>query len=87
MRKRPVAGGSPHTREVALSETGCAFSPLETYDPKTLPVPRRRVRAWDTYFIFSPRCALTLTVSNQENVGADSITLWDFDEKRDFRCS
>ena len=82
MRKRPVAGGSPHTREDALSETGCAFSPLKTYDPKALPVPRRRVRVWDTYFIFSPRCALTLTVSNQGNVEADSITLWDFDEKR-----
>ncbi|MGI6726064.1 MAG: DUF2804 domain-containing protein [Christensenellales bacterium] len=82
MQHRILSQGPLHRTDGALSETGYSTSLMKTYDRKLIKAPRWRIKEWDYYLVCNDSFALALTIADNGYMGLDSVSLLDFDTKR-----
>ena len=82
MQHRLLIEGPLHQTNGKLSEIGYATSLMKSYDRKRIKAPQWRIKEWDYYLIANDFFALALTVSDNGYLGLDSISLIDFQNKR-----
>ncbi|MDI9521366.1 MAG: DUF2804 domain-containing protein [Bacillota bacterium] len=82
MQHRILIEGPLHQTNGQLSETGYATSLMKSYDRKRIKAPKWRIKEWDYYLITSEDYALALTIADNAYMGMDSVSLIDFQNKR-----
>ena len=82
MQHRILSQGPLHLADGTLSETGYATSLMKTYDRNRIKAPKWRIKEWDYYLVCNDRFALALTIADNGYMGLDSVSLLDFDTKR-----
>jgi len=65
-----------------LREPGFARRPLPVYDRSAVRAGALRIKEWDYYLITDGRIGLALTIADNGYMGLDSVSLLDFDERR-----
>lgn len=70
-----------------LTEPGYAKRMLWDYRRSAVKAGKLRIKEWDYYYIGNDRCGLALTVADNSYMGLDSISLLDFQERRQITAS
>ena len=82
MQNRIITPGPLHDEQGHLTETGYATEPIKTYDRGRIKAGRLRIKEWDYYAVCTDRFALALTIDHNGYMTMDSISLLDFEKKR-----
>ena len=83
MQRRVTAPGPLLDGQGRLTEPGWATSLVKQYERDKIKKSALRVKEWDYYCVVSDRYALALTVADNGYMGLDSVSLMDFDERRE----
>lgn len=75
------------TEQGTLREPGWATRPLLVYDRSAIRAPRSRIKEWDYYLITNRHHALALTIDDNSYMGLYSVSLLDFDNRREHTAS
>ena len=83
MQRRVTAPGPLLDGQGRLAEPGWATSLVKQYERDKIKKSAMRIKEWDYYCVVSDRYALALTVADNGYMGLDSVSLMDFDERRE----
>ena len=82
MQRRIITPGPLHDENGRLIETGYATELIKTYDRSRIAAGRTRIKEWDYYAVCTDRFALALTIDHNGYMTMDSISLLDFERKK-----